>query len=59
MSLEIAPFVERIQDDSSDIERRVVSELVVLFGLVSSVVRRKTESGFYVIAINSLFKRLH
>jgi hypothetical protein len=52
MSLEIASFIKRVQDDSGDVERGVVGELVVLFGLIPGVVRRKTKSGFYTMAVN-------
>jgi len=59
MSLEIAPFVRRIQDDCGDVKRGVVSELVVLFDLILSVVRRKADSSVYTIAVSGILKRLH
>jgi len=59
MSLEIASFMSRVQNDCSDVKRGVVGELVVLFDLIPSVIRRKADSGVYTIAVGNILKRLH
>jgi hypothetical protein len=59
MSLEIALFMSRVQNDYSNIKRGVVGELIVLFDFILSVIRRKADSGVYTIAVSNILKRLH